>query len=71
MGYTAISHANLFIISVYYIKYIIHLLQFIVNNMAFIYLNTQISHQVIQQRNYNNLAGKTSNALLILQTNIV
>ena len=28
--------------------------------MVFIYLNSQISHQAIQQRNFNNLASKTS-----------
>ena len=71
MGYTAMLHANLLIISVYYIKFVIHLLQFIINNMAFIYLNSQISHQVIQQRNFNNLAGKSSNVLLNIHTNVV
>ena len=61
--------ANLSIISVFYIKIVIHLLQFIINNMAFIQLNGQISHQVIQQRNFHNLASKSSNVLMNIQTN--
>jgi len=45
MVYTAMLHANLFIISVYYIKNVILLLQLIIDHMTFIHLNSQISRQ--------------------------
>ena len=71
MGYTAILYTIFtYNISILY-KIVIHLLQFIINNMAYIYLNSQISQQVIQQRNFDNLAGKSSNFIMNIQTNAV